>query len=82
MWYSEGMTYTLTIGPNGTIIAPPGLLADLALQEGDVILGERTPEGGMHILPRDVQRSDTDRQMAIARRVMAEDRDVLQRLAE
>ncbi len=82
MWYSEGVTYTLTIGPNGTIIAPPGLLADLALGEGDVILGERTPEGGVHILPRDAQHANAQRQMDIAERVMARDREALAKLAE
>ncbi len=87
MWYSGGVTYTLTIGPNGTIIAPPGLLADLALGEGDRLEAMPLEHGFLMVPdpacpPEPTQQPSLEEQMAVGREMMRKYRGALKRLAE
>ncbi len=68
----------IPIGNSSGIILPKETLARLNVQRGDALYLTDSPQG-IHLVPFD---EDFARQMEAARRIMRENRDVLQRLAE
>ncbi len=72
------MSYTLTINADNSITLPEGLLADLAVKQGDTLVATPTARG----LTFSRAQPSFEEQMTVARRVMREDYDVLKKLAE
>jgi putative addiction module antidote len=68
----------LTVGSSVGIVLPKDILAHLKVQKGDTLYVTETPDG-ISLTPYDQEFAE---QMAAARRVMRENRDVLRRLAE
>jgi len=74
-----GATVKVTaIGNSTGIILPKEVLAKLRVSKGDQLYITETP-GGIELSPYDPEFAD---QMAAAREVMRENRDVLRKLAE
>ena len=71
-------TKIIAIGNSAGIILPKETLARLNVQKGDTVYIAEGPHG-VRLLPFD---PDFAGQMEAARKVMRENRDVLQRLAE
>ncbi|MBV9242625.1 MAG: AbrB/MazE/SpoVT family DNA-binding domain-containing protein [Acidobacteria bacterium] len=67
-----------TIGTSVGVILPKEILAKLRVAKGDTLSVSETPDG-IELRPYDDEFAE---QMAIAERVMREDRDVLRKLAE
>jgi putative addiction module antidote len=67
-----------TVGSSAGIVLPKEVLARLKVAKGDSIFLTEDPEG-FRITPYD---PDFERQMALARKVMRERRDVLRELAK
>jgi putative addiction module antidote len=67
-----------TVGSSAGIVLPKEVLARLKVAKGDSIFLTEDPEG-FRITPYD---PDFERQMALARKVMSERRDVLRELAK
>ena len=73
------MELTITkIGDSFGIILPPDFLERSQLKDGDKVYLTESPDG-VRISPHDADLAET---LDIARRVMREDREVLQKLAE
>jgi putative addiction module antidote len=68
----------IPIGNSNGVILPKEILARLNLQKGDILYLTEGPQG-IRLAPFDEQFAA---QMDVARGVMRENRDVLQRLAE
>jgi len=71
-------TKIIAIGNSAGIILPKETLARLNVQKGDTLYVTEGPQG-IRLVPFD---EEFARQMEVAREVMRENRDVLQRLAE
>ena len=67
-----------TIGNSVGVVLPREILERLRVQKGDTLYATETPNG-IELTPFDDEFAE---QMAIAERVMREDRDVLRKLAE
>ena len=67
-----------TVGNSVGVVLPREILERLRVQKGDTLYVTETPNG-IELTPFDDEFAD---QMAIAERVMREDRDVLRKLAE
>ena len=67
-----------TVGNSAGIILPKEMLERLRLGKGDTLYATETPDGFV-LRPFDEEFAE---QMAVAERVMREDRDVLRKLAE
>jgi putative addiction module antidote len=67
-----------TIESSAGIVLPKEILTKLRVEKGDSLFLTEAP-GGIKITPYD---PDFERQMALAHRVMSEDRDVLRELAK
>lgn len=79
--YNHRMANTLkitTVGNSVGVVLPREILERLRVQKGDTLYVTETPNG-IELTPFDDEFAD---QMAIAERVMREDRDVLRKLAE
>lgn len=68
----------VSIGNSNGVILPKETLARLNIQKGDTLYLTETPQG-IRLVPYD---EEFARQMEVAREIMRENRDVLQRLAE
>ena len=68
----------ISIGNSNGVILPKETLARLNVQKGDTLYLTESPDG-MRLVPYD---EEFARQMEVAREIMRENRDVLQRLAE
>jgi putative addiction module antidote len=68
----------ISIGNSSGVILPKETLARLNVQKGDTLYLTEGPEG-IRLVPYD---EEFARQMEVAREIMRENRDVLQRLAE
>ena len=68
----------MPIGNSAGVILPKETLARLNVQKGDTLYLTETPQG-IRLVPYD---EEFARQMEVAREIMRENRDVLQRLAE
>jgi putative addiction module antidote len=68
----------ISIGNSTGVILPKETLARLKVQKGDTLYLTETPQG-IRLVPFD---EEFARQMEVAREIMRENRDVLQRLAE
>ena len=66
-----------TIGNSAGVVLPRELLARLHLEKGDTLFATETPDG-IKLQPYD---PEFERQLAVADRIMREDRDVLRKLA-
>lgn len=71
-------TKVIAIGNSAGIILPKEILARLNVQKGDTLYVTESPQG-VRITPYD---EDFATQMEAARKIMRENRDVMQRLAE
>lgn len=71
-------TKIIAIGNSAGIILPKETLSRLNIQKGDTLYLTETPQG-IRLVPYD---EEFARQMEVAREIMRENRDVLQRLAE
>lgn len=67
-----------TVGNSVGVILPKELLEKLRVGKGDLLQVLEVP-GGVTLTPFN---EEFDRQMAVAERIMREDRDVLRKLAE
>lgn len=67
-----------TIGNSLGVVLPKELLATLRLNKGDYLYAAETPDG-VKLTPYD---EEFEAQMAVAERIMREDRDVLKKLAK
>ncbi|MEO8650526.1 MAG: AbrB/MazE/SpoVT family DNA-binding domain-containing protein [Acidobacteriota bacterium] len=67
-----------TVGNSVGIVLPKDILERLRVDKGDMLSVTETPDG-IELRPYDEEFAE---QMAIAERVMREDRDVLRKLAE
>jgi putative addiction module antidote len=67
------------IGSSSGLILPKEALARLGVKQGDVIHLTQAPDGGFRLTPYDPV---FDEQMAVAERVMREDREGLRALAK
>jgi putative addiction module antidote len=67
-----------TIGNSVGVVLPREILERLRVQKGDTLYALETPNG-IELTPYDEEFAE---QMAIAERVMREDRDALRKLAE
>ena len=67
-----------TVGNSVGIVLPKDILERLRVEKGDSLFVTETPDG-IELRPYDEEFAE---QMAIAERVMREDRDVLRKLAE
>lgn len=67
-----------TVGNSAGIVLPKEILERLRVAKGDSLYATETPDG-VELRPFDEEFAE---QIAIAERVMREDRDVLRRLAE
>jgi len=67
-----------TVGNSAGIVLPKELMARLRLEKGDALYATELPDG-IKLSPFDPQLAD---QMAVAEKVMREDRNVLRKLAE
>ncbi len=67
-----------TVGNSVGVVLPREILERLRVQKGDTLYVTETPNG-IELTPFDDEFAE---QMAIAERVMREDRDVLRKLAE
>jgi len=67
-----------TVGNSVGVVLPREILERLRVEKGDSLFATETPEG-IELRAYDEEFAD---QMAIAERVMREDRDVLRKLAE
>ena len=68
----------ISIGNSSGVILPKETLARLNVQKGDTLYLTEGPQG-IRLVPYD---EEFARQMEVAREIMRENRDVLQRLAE
>lgn len=68
----------IAVGNSNGVILPRETLARLNVQKGDTLYLTETPHG-IRLVPYD---EEFARQMEVAREIMRENRDVLQRLAE
>jgi len=68
----------ISVGNSSGVILPKETLARLNVQKGDTLYLTETPQG-IRLVPYD---EEFARQMEVAREIMRENRDVLQRLAE
>jgi len=68
----------IPIGNSSGVILPKETLARLNVQKGDTLYLTEGPDG-IRLVPYD---EEFARQMEVAREIMRENRDVLQRLAE
>jgi putative addiction module antidote len=68
----------IPIGNSSGVILPKETLARLNVQKGDTLYLTESPQG-IRLVPYD---EEFARQMEVAREIMRENRDVLQRLAE
>jgi putative addiction module antidote len=68
----------ISIGNSNGVILPKETLARLNVQKGDTLYLTEGPRG-IRLVPYD---EEFARQMEVAREIMRENRDVLQRLAE
>jgi putative addiction module antidote len=68
----------IPVGDDVGVVLPPELLENLGVHEGDTLDATWTPNGVL-LTAGDAA---LQRQMAVARRLMHEKRDVLRRLAE
>lgn len=66
------------MGNSAGIVLPKEILERLRVEKGDTLFVTETPDG-IELRPYDEEFAE---QMAIAERVMREDRDVLRKLAE
>lgn len=66
------------IGNSVGVILPKELLARLRVAKGDHLFASELPDG-LKLTPYD---EEFERKMAVAERIMREDRDVLKKLAE
>jgi putative addiction module antidote len=71
-------TKVIAVGNSAGVILPKEILARLNVQKGDLLYITEGSEG-IRLLPFDTEFAT---QMEVAREVMRENRDVLQRLAE
>jgi len=79
--YNLTMTNKLkitTVGSSVGVVLPKDILERLRVGKGDVLYATETTDG-IELRPYDEEFAET---MAIAERVMREDRDVLRKLAE
>lgn len=67
-----------TVGNSVGVVLPKELLAKLRVSKGDTLYASETADG-FKITPYD---EDFEQQMAIAEKIMRENRDVLRKLAE
>lgn len=67
-----------TVGNSVGVVLPREILERLRVEKGDSLFVTETPNG-IELLPYDDEFAE---QMALAERVMREDRDVLRKLAE
>ena len=67
-----------TVGNSAGIVLPKELLAHLRLEKGDELFVTETPDG-IKLMAYDPV---FEKQMAIAERIMRENRDVLRKLAD
>ncbi|MGH8162568.1 MAG: AbrB/MazE/SpoVT family DNA-binding domain-containing protein [Gammaproteobacteria bacterium] len=67
-----------TVGNSAGVVLPKELLARLHLEKGDVLFATETPDG-IKLQPYD---PEFERQMAVAEKIMREDRDLLHKLAD
>ncbi|MDN5865498.1 MAG: AbrB/MazE/SpoVT family DNA-binding domain-containing protein [Gammaproteobacteria bacterium] len=67
-----------TVGNSAGVVLPKELLARLRLEKGDSLYVTEVP-GGIKLEPYD---PEFERQMAVAERVMHEERDLLRKLAD
>ena len=67
-----------TVGNSVGIVLPREILERLRVEKGDTLYALETPNG-IQLTPYDAEFAE---EMAIAERVMREDRDALRRLAE
>lgn len=67
-----------TVGSSAGVVLPKDILARLRVQKGDTLYVTETPDG-IELRAFDEEVAE---QMAVAERVMREDRDVLRKLAE
>lgn len=67
-----------TVGNSAGVVLPKELLARLRLQKGDSLYVTEVP-GGIKLEPYD---PEFERQMAVAEKVMHEERDLLRKLAD
>jgi putative addiction module antidote len=68
----------ISVGNSSGVILPKETLARLNVQRGDTLYITEGPQG-IRLIPFD---EEFARQMEVAREIMRENRDVLQRLAE
>lgn len=67
-----------TIGNSAGVVLPKELLARLRLEKGDELFVTELPDG-FKLMPHDPV---FEKQMAVAEKIMREDRDVLRRLSK
>lgn len=67
-----------TVGNSAGVVLPKELLARLRLEKGDELFVTETPDG-IKLMAYD---PEFDRRMAIAERIMRDNRDVLRKLAD
>lgn len=68
-----------TVGSSSGIILTKEAMAHLRLQRGDGLFLTEAPGGGYRLTPYD---PDFERQMALAEKIMHDDREVLRALAK
>lgn len=81
VYYYEGMTSTLkitTIGSSVGVVLPKDILSRLRVEKGDMVYVTETPDG-IELRAYDAEFAED---MAIAEKVMRENRDLLRKLAE
>ena len=79
--YNDSMTNKLkitTVGNSVGIVLPREILERLRVEKGDTLFAVETPNG-IELTAFDEEFAET---MAVAEKIMREDRDVLRRLAE
>ena len=67
-----------TVGNSAGVILPKEVMARMAVQKGDMLFLTETADG-IQLTPYDQEFAE---EMAVARKIMRENRDVLRRLAE
>ena len=67
-----------TVGNSAGVVLPKELLARLRLEKGDELFVTELP-GGFNLMPHDPV---FEKQMAVAEKIIREDRDVLRRLSK
>jgi putative addiction module antidote len=81
VYYNESMTTTLkitTIGSSVGVVLPKDILSRLRVEKGDTLYATETPDG-IELRAYDAEFAED---MAIAEKVMRENRDLLRKLAE